>query len=448
MEVNERSVIIPVTNESELFTYLRASLRFHLETSEVPVRFAITSSDERHYFCEIGVVRSTSEVTIPDVFEFRRRNTENTEEFNVALAVPTGIGAAIGGHAGDATAVARVLSKVSDRLILHPNVVNASDINEMPDNSLYVEGSVLTRLLMGTVGLQPSRSNRLLVVLEQHPDQHFIDAAINTVSAARATYGLNCAEVILLNPSVHMRTGYTESGRAAGRVSNLQHCLNVLTDKRSEYDAIAFSSIIRVPQEYHSDYFKSDGEMVNPWGGVEAMLTHTMSSLLNVPTAHSPMFESRRVENIETGIVEPRMSAEAVSVAFLQCVLKGLHRSPRIVTDLQALSRPEIFSAEDVSCLVIPDGCLGLPTIAALYQGIPVIAVRGNNNLMQNDLSKLPWKSEQLLYVDNYLEAAGVIAALRAGVSLDAVRRPITRTNVGSYALADSDAESANGTGR
>ena len=56
--------------------------------------------------------------------------------------------------------------------------------------------------------------------------------------------------------------------------------------------------------------------MVNPWGGVEAMLTHALSSTYNIPTAHSPMFESREIANMDPGIVDPRMAAEAVSSDF------------------------------------------------------------------------------------------------------------------------------------
>ena len=33
-----------------------------------------------------------------------------------------------------------------------------------------------------------------------------------------------------------------------------------------------------------------------------------------------------------------------------------------------------VLTARNISCLVQPDQCLGLPTIAALEQGIPVIA--------------------------------------------------------------------------
>ena len=73
---------------------------------------------------------------------------------NVVLIIPTGVGAEIGGHAGDGNPVAKLLAAVCDKLILHPNVVNASDINEMPENCLYVEGSMLDRFLREEICLK------------------------------------------------------------------------------------------------------------------------------------------------------------------------------------------------------------------------------------------------------------------------------------------------------
>jgi hypothetical protein len=66
------------------------------------------------------------------------------------------VGAEIGGHAGDAMPVAALLASVCDTLATHPNVVNASDVIEIPANCLYVEGSVIARLLQGQLGLQRS----------------------------------------------------------------------------------------------------------------------------------------------------------------------------------------------------------------------------------------------------------------------------------------------------
>ena len=398
-----------------------------------PVRFVVSESSASGFKCEFGAISGLSESgrgPIDSIFQFRDRRTENTETFNVVLLVPTGIGAEIGGHAGDAGPLARMLAEVSDTLILHPNVVNASDLNEMPENALYVEGSVVSRLMMGTVGLQRTRSNRVLVVIDAHRDELFVNSAVNAVSGARASYGLSCPEVVCLEPPITLKASFSPSGRAVGRVERLENLFDLLEERADQFDAVAVSSVIDVPHEFHQGYFDANGSMVNPWGGVEAMLTHTLSSLYNVPTAHSPMFESREIANMDPGIVDPRMAAEAVSTTFLQCTLKGLQRSPRIITDVNAMKDPGVLTAADIACLVIPDGCLGLPTLAALEHGITVIAVSENRNLLKNDLSSLSWRPGQFHQVENYWEAVGVIAALRAGIDPQTVRRPLAQTRV------------------
>ena len=140
------------------------------------------------------------------------------------------------------------------------------------------------------------------------------------------------------------------------------------------------------------------------------------------------MLESQKVADFDLGLVDPRLAAEAVALTFLQCTLKGLQRSPRLVTDPDAMREAGVFTAADVSCLVIPDKCVGLPTLAALEQGIPVIAVAENDNLMQNDLRALPWAPGQLHVVGNYWEACGVMTALKAGIAPSSLRRPLAAT--------------------
>ena len=432
MLVFEKELTIPATpGHEKLVSYLSEALAFHLSNDNVPIRFVITDSDRHCYQCEVAAISGLSRFRKPEsIFRFIPRKVENTSRFNAVLLIPTGIGAEIGGHAGDGTPVARLLATVCDTLITHPNVVTGSDINEMPENALYVEGSVICRLLMGTVGLQRTRGNRVLVIIDAHKEKLFVNAAVNSVSAARSTHGLVCPRVIQLDPPVKLRSRYTESGRAAGRVEGLDEVLMVLEEYSGEYDAVAISSVIDVPEHFHADYFLSGGKMVNPWGGVEAMLTHAISGLFGIPSAHSPMFESERIANVDHGVVDPRMAAEAVSVTFLQGILKGLHRSPKIVTDQNAMGHSSVITAADVSCLVIPEGCIGLPTLAALEQGIPVIAVQENKNLMKNDLESLPWRSAQFYIVKNYWEAVGVMASIKAGLAPESVRRPLPDTVV------------------
>ena len=202
-----------------------------IHDDQTPIRFAVTESSRHSYHYEIGILEG-AESFVPSMFDLHPRLDENVSCFNAVLVVPTGIGADIGGHAGDATPVARLLASVCDTLITHPNVVNASDLNEMPGNGLYVEGSLLTRFIMGTIGLRRVRSNRVLVIIDAHPNERFARATVNAVNAARATYGLRCPRVVVLDPPLPVRGEYTPSGRAAGTVEDLERVFEVLNTHR------------------------------------------------------------------------------------------------------------------------------------------------------------------------------------------------------------------------
>lgn len=430
----ETSVDLNLSNNNYL-EYFSERLFSNLNAEDVPVRFTVTETTSGHFKCETGVLEQggvyAEEKHKQKLTRFARRPYVNEEQFNVALIIPTGIGADLGGHSGDGGAVARLLSQCCDTLITHPNVVNGADINELPENGLYVEGSVLSRLLLGTIALKKTRANRILVLIDPHPVPKYRHATINMVSAARATAGYTFSDIIVLEEPLLMKSRYTDSGKAAGLVDNLQTVFNLLEKHKGSYDAVALATLIRVPPEYHRDYFKiTSRQMVNPWGGVEAMLTHAVSTLFDVPSAHAPMMSSPEVQNLDLGIVDPRKAAETVSLTYFFSVLKGLHRSPRILENSPAQNAPGTLSASDIHCLIIPDGCLGIPTLAAMMQGIPVIAVRGNRNIMKNDIAKLGFPKGGLYFVENYLEASGLVTALRSGVNPESVLRPLKDSTI------------------
>ena len=68
---------------------------------------------------------------------------------NGVMIIPTVIGFEIGGHCGDGNAPLALAGACCETLVLHTNVVNASDINERPLNALYVVGNHLDRFLQG-----------------------------------------------------------------------------------------------------------------------------------------------------------------------------------------------------------------------------------------------------------------------------------------------------------
>ena len=121
----------------------------------------------------------------------------------------------------------------------------------------------------------------------------------------------------------------------------METLLDVLQKKRGTYDAVALATRI-TPHidtvELHRAYFGKGGP--NPWGGVEAVLTHTTSTVLNAPTAHAPTMSSEAIRTERWGVVEPRKAAEVITSTYLFCVLKGLNRAPQVVTKVERRLRP------------------------------------------------------------------------------------------------------------
>lgn len=390
--------------------------KLHNIHGESLVRFVVEgyTTSSSPLYCSINCIQGLPNGWYPGLkFSPQKHKLWRDDKFRAALVIPTGLGASVGGHNGDAGAIARLMASVCDELITHPNVVNASDFNEMTDNTLYVEGYSLTDYLCGNIGLRKVRQNRVLVVVDGSANQTYIDAAINVVNAARVTYGFNCPEVVVLKDSWVMATAWSEGDRASGIVTNLDGLFKLLEDRKGIYDAVALTSPIITPEKVRKHYYKNGG--VNPWGGVEAMLTHAVSCCFHVPCAHAPMMESKEVELEDYGVIDPRDGAEMVSVTYLPCILKGLNRAPQIIAD-----------GPDVSCLVIPQRCLGVPMMAAWQRGIPIIAVDDDlkvGNVRCTDHGPT-------IMVDNYLEAVGVVAALKAGISVESLRRPLPEVTV------------------
>ena len=427
MRLYEEQIRIPLPAQSDRFlSHIAAHLRENLPADAMALRFAATRTCKDHIDCEVGVLKGLAHdhpARSRSIMDFRLRTHENCERFTTVLVVPTGIDADIGGHAGDAGPVARLIAAASDRLITHPNVVNGADINEMPENTLYVEGSMLTRLMMGTAGLAPIRANRLLPLIQEHPEAFIWHTLINAVSAAYGSGGFSCLPAVPLPIDLVMTPLISPtSGRATGSIEGFDTLCELIENRLGTFEAVAISSVVDVPEDVQGAYFMGN-QGINPFGGIEALLTHAITLLYDVPAAHAPMYDTFEIMKSDEGIYEPRKAAEGSSFACIHSIIKGLSRSPRILTGAAAQVGKGVVSAEEVSCLIIPDGCLGLPTLAALHQGIHVIAVRENRNLMRNDLARLFASTGCYHHVENYWEAAGLIMALKAGIAPETARR-------------------------
>jgi hypothetical protein len=333
---------------------------------------------------------------------------------NVIMIIPTGIGCEIGGHAGDASPSARLLASVCDNLIIHPNVMNASDINELTDNMWYVEGSVLDRFLQGQIALEDVYSNKILLIVNT-PLQN---ETINSVNGARNTLGVNI-QILELKTPLTLEGMFKPDGRAYGIMTGEDEAVQQIYEesKRKFFDVLAIQTVVDVSKKIAERYFAKGG--VNPWGGAEAMCSRYFSRELEIQCAHAP-FESGILKGFNE-VVDPRQAAELVSVSYLHCILKGLHQAPRIV-EYNSMGKSTL-RVDDIDLLISPDGCWDVPHEACANWEIPIIFVKENKNIYPPHKKKI----KNTYLVDNYVEVAGIISTMRAGITPESARRPLKR---------------------
>jgi hypothetical protein len=402
-------------------------LSSQLRAGRYPLRAAIVRLTERE-----AVIESTFlDLDAKDPYRERltdveltspRRKDHQEEKFAVVQIVPTGVRCEIGGFAGDACPATNLLAAAADVVITHPNAVNASDINEMASNVFYVEGKSLDDFLLGHLALAPTRSNRIGTFVDP-TGKAYIDDVVHTLNAARAVAGIDCGLYTLGAHEIGARTVWSQSGCAVGTVLNPLAILESVERLLNEgVDAIGGVSVIHgVTAAEFSQHLS--GEIPNPSGGVEAIITHMISKIFRVPTAHAPLPYYQDVK--ERGTHNPRASAEFISTPHYLCVLKGLARAPRLVS-LDRLDNvpPHLVSLNNVGAVVVPATCLGgIPALAAEFSGIPLIAVKENQTLLSVTNDEMCMRN--VIPVKSYLEAAGVVLALRQGLSLESLRRPI-----------------------
>jgi len=319
---------------------------------------------------------------------------------NGVFIIPTGIGCSIGGHSGDAVCAVNLISSVCNNLIVNPNAVNASDINEMATNCLYVEGSIIDRFLHGDFGLRKVRQNKILLAVNTPVHTN----TINSVNAGKISLGVDI-EICELKTPLILNAKF-KNDIAKGEVFGWKELVSQV--KGYSFDALAIQTIINVEDSVAEKYLLHGG--INPWGGVEALASKLIANQLDKPVAHSPQEKDNSFFSSFCEVVDPRMSAETVSVSYLHCILKGLAKAPRI----SSLQYSEL-SYRDIDFLITPDNCFGNPHKICLKKDIPIIVVKDNTTVLNN---KFP---DRCIMVENYLEAVGWIMCHKIGIKKQSV---------------------------
>jgi hypothetical protein len=334
----------------------------------------------------------------------------------VALVVPTGVGAAIGGFIGDAGPVARAFESAADHVLLHPNVVNGADLYGATERSCYVDGYTLDEFFAGRVRLTPPAPRKVGLILDKldSTQTHLI---LNAANATCAVWGI---EIV----------GYSvcrEQTRGVVRKSAFNHFLGELLNPDVLFTAAdrliaagaeviaALTAIEGIPHVCWVEHYR--GSAPNPVGAMEALISRAITWKTGLPCAHAPAYIEGMASADE--VVDPRAAAEVVSRTGLPCVLSGLARASVAVSSGG-------FHVSGLTAIVVPFACAGgMPALASRRFAVPLIAVKANRCSVGVAADKLDLKN--LVVVESYAEAIAYVVARRAGVSWSAIQGPVAK---------------------
>lgn len=340
----------------------------------------------------------------------------NQRPYTVILIVPTGVGAAIGGYAGDALPVARAIASVADRLITHPNVLNGAQLYWSLPNAFYVEGYGLDKFAASCWGLRPVHKNRIGLILDHSIESDLRLRQLQAADAARATLGLDLTDYVVTDAHLDVQLRTSASGASWGTIGNPGSLLRAAEVLIKKAGAEAIAVVARFPDDIDSEALQSyrTGQGVDPLAGAEAIISHLIVRTFHIPCAHSPALSPLPLDPH----VSPRSAAEELGYTFLPSVLVGLSRAPQFVVGNHEFVPGDIW-ANMVDALVIPATACGSSALLSLSQsGVQIITVRENQTQMQVPTEALGIKAHQ---VNSYLEAIGVLVAHKAGINPSAL---------------------------
>tara|TARA_B100000965_G_scaffold234512_1_gene196429 strand:- start:874 stop:1983 length:1110 start_codon:yes stop_codon:yes gene_type:complete len=358
-----------------------------------------------------------------------------TEPLPTLLIIPTGIGCDVGGYSGDAIPVARLLASASQCLITHPNVMNGGSLYWTDPYIHYVEGYSLNLFATGKLFLKPVRQQKVGLLLDAGLEPDLKKRHIQVADGCVASLGLDIGPIITTEKALHINLKKGLSGSSWGNIEEPDILLRA-AEKLKEAGATAIAVITRFPDDENDLGTKlyRQGKGVDLIAGAEAVISHFLVKHLLIPCAHAPALAPLSLDYD----LDPRASGEEIGYTFLQSVLVGLSRAPDLICNSVLSTNEKAFlqlttliSNRNLGAVVVPQGALGSEAVlSCIEKSIPLIIV-SNQGVLNVSSRKMRLdflinnQANNFLYADNYVEAAGLIIALRHGINIKSLQRPI-----------------------
>jgi hypothetical protein len=379
------------------------------------VRWGIVNLTEGDALLEVATVTGVGAAL---VMQAPAVNEASRVGIHVALVIPTGVGADVGGFIGDAGPVARALEAVADSVIVHPNVVNAADFYGGSSRTLYVDGLTLDRFFAGELQLGSPQHSKIGVILDQL-EPAVRARTVNSINGVRAVRGLDIVGYIVCREKVRSHISRSAVGHYVGSVENPAVLFEAAEALRNQgANALAVVTATEgIARQALASHYAGDGP--NPIGALEALISRSITWKTGLPCAHAPAF----VGGLGTSstLVDPRAAAEVASGSGLPCLLYGLAQAPRMVGDGG-------IKASDLAAVIVPFQCAGGSAALPAHRfGVPLLAVKANTTSIGARADLL--RTRATIVGENYAEAIGFVACAKAGVSWSSIHRPLTGVN-------------------
>lgn len=318
----------------------------------------------------------------------------------IAISIPTGIGADIGGYAGDFGYIAREFSKYF-HVIINPNAVNGGILSAINYDMSYLEGYLFDEFLKGSISITPKKSyetNKIGVVFDSAIPKNILNVHLNTLSALKMVQGINTFAIEYTDEPIGVEIKI-QNGISTGKLNNPNALLKAASNLIQK-GAQAIAVVCFFGQDYEDENY-SNAQGIDPIGGIEAVISHLIAKEFQIPTAHAPAFceidISEKIEN-------PKVSSELISSTYLPCIMQGLSIAPQI-------SKNGEITSKDVKYLIVPYDALGSKAVlSSIQNGISIITIK-NKTILNVTAQKLNFTP--MFHFESYEECVQKIIKIK-----------------------------------
>ena len=246
----------------------------------------------------------------------------------VAISIPTGIGADIGGYAGDFGYIAREFSK-HFYTIVNPNAVNGGILSAINYEMAYLEGYLFDEFFRGNIALTPQKylqTNKIGIIFDKEIPQNILNVHLNTINAMKIVKGIDIIVEYTKKPvGVDI---VIENSISTGTIKNPLTILDAAKNLLKQ--GVEALGIVCFFKDDYEDENYNQAQGIDPIGGVEAIISHLIAKEFKIPTAHAPAFLdieiSQKLEN-------KKVASELISSTYLPCIIDGLALAPKITKE-------------------------------------------------------------------------------------------------------------------